>query len=155
MAGVTDRPFRTLCKYFGAGHAVSEMMTADKTLRMTKKVFIVQTLTVNWLQFRHKLRVLTQSNWPRQHVIRWQMARRLSISIWDVRKKSVTSLPVQHFYKTKIWWRVFLDAVVAAVDVPVTLKTRLGFKWSRKYFARGQSSRTIRYCGLGVAWPHT
>ncbi|EOB4181737.1 tRNA-dihydrouridine synthase, partial [Acinetobacter baumannii] len=28
MAGVTDRPFRTLCKYFGAGHAVSEMMTA-------------------------------------------------------------------------------------------------------------------------------
>ncbi len=26
MAGVTDRPFRTLCKYFGAGHAVSEMM---------------------------------------------------------------------------------------------------------------------------------
>jgi tRNA-dihydrouridine synthase B len=31
MAGVTDRPFRSLCKYFGAGHAVSEMMTADKT----------------------------------------------------------------------------------------------------------------------------
>ena len=40
MAGVTDRPFRSLCKYFGAGHAVSEMMTADKTLRMTKKKFI-------------------------------------------------------------------------------------------------------------------
>ena len=37
MAGVTDRPFRTLCKYFGAGHAVSEMMTSDQTLRMTKK----------------------------------------------------------------------------------------------------------------------
>ncbi len=51
MAGVTDRPFRTLCKYFGAGHAVSEMMTADKTLRMTKKVFIVQTLTVSGSNF--------------------------------------------------------------------------------------------------------
>ena len=37
MAGVTDRPFRTLCKKLGAGHAVSEMMTADKTLRMSKK----------------------------------------------------------------------------------------------------------------------
>ncbi len=37
MAGVTDRPFRSLCKYFGAGHAVSEMMTSDKTLRMSKK----------------------------------------------------------------------------------------------------------------------
>ena len=37
MAGVTDRPFRSLCKYFGAGHAVSEMMTSDQTLRMSKK----------------------------------------------------------------------------------------------------------------------
>lgn len=40
MAGVTDNPYRKLCKYFGAGHAVSEMMTADKTLRMSKKKFI-------------------------------------------------------------------------------------------------------------------
>ena len=37
MAGVTDRPFRTLCKHFGAGHAVSEMMTADATLYAQKK----------------------------------------------------------------------------------------------------------------------
>lgn len=37
MAGVTDRPFRTLCKHFGAGHAVSEMMAADKILNTRKK----------------------------------------------------------------------------------------------------------------------
>ncbi len=37
MAGVTDRPFRTLCKYFGAGHAVSEMMTADKNFADEQK----------------------------------------------------------------------------------------------------------------------
>ncbi len=54
MAGVTDRPFRTLCKYFGAGHAISEMMTADKTLRMSKKVCTELILTVNLLQFQHK-----------------------------------------------------------------------------------------------------
>lgn len=62
MAGVTDRPFRTLCKYFGAGHAVSEMMTADKTLRMTKKVFIVRILMENWLLSLRKSRVLTQNS---------------------------------------------------------------------------------------------
>src|SRR6218665_827441 len=32
MAGVTDRPFRQLCKALGAGYAVSEMITARKDL---------------------------------------------------------------------------------------------------------------------------
>ena len=32
MAGVTDRPFRTLCKRLGAGYAVSEMVTSKKEL---------------------------------------------------------------------------------------------------------------------------
>jgi tRNA-dihydrouridine synthase B len=32
MAGVTDRPFRQLCRAFGAGHAVSEMVTSRKEL---------------------------------------------------------------------------------------------------------------------------
>jgi tRNA-dihydrouridine synthase B len=32
MAGVTDRPFRTLCKKLGAGHAVSEMVTSQRSL---------------------------------------------------------------------------------------------------------------------------
>src|SRR4051812_23504171 len=32
MAGVTDRPFRQLCRAFGAGYAVSEMVTSRKDL---------------------------------------------------------------------------------------------------------------------------
>jgi tRNA-dihydrouridine synthase B len=32
MAGVTDRPFRTLCRKFGAGLAASEMLTSDPRL---------------------------------------------------------------------------------------------------------------------------
>src|SRR3954462_2095029 len=32
MAGVTDRPFRMLCKRLGAGYAVSEMVTSRKDL---------------------------------------------------------------------------------------------------------------------------
>jgi tRNA-dihydrouridine synthase B len=32
MAGVTDRPFRQLCRAFGAGHAVSEMVTSRRDL---------------------------------------------------------------------------------------------------------------------------
>ncbi|NLE06906.1 MAG: tRNA dihydrouridine synthase DusB, partial [Crenarchaeota archaeon] len=37
MAGVTDNPFRKLCKSFGAGHAVSEMIIADTALYARKK----------------------------------------------------------------------------------------------------------------------
>ncbi len=37
MAGVTDRPFRQLCRQFGAGHAVSEMVTSRKDLWHTLK----------------------------------------------------------------------------------------------------------------------
>lgn len=37
MAGVTDRPFRTLCRRFGAGHAVSEMVTSRKDLWQSLK----------------------------------------------------------------------------------------------------------------------
>ncbi|WP_308076129.1 tRNA dihydrouridine synthase, partial [Neisseria polysaccharea] len=37
MAGITDKPFRRLCRAFGAGWAVCEMLTSDPTLRNTKK----------------------------------------------------------------------------------------------------------------------
>ena len=37
MAGVTDRPFRQLCREFGAGHAVSEMVTSRPDLWNTLK----------------------------------------------------------------------------------------------------------------------
>ena len=37
MAGVTDRPFRQLCKRLGAGYAVSEMVASNPQLRGTDK----------------------------------------------------------------------------------------------------------------------
>src|SRR3974390_1802111 len=37
MAGVTDRPFRQLCKRQGAGYAVSEMVASNPRLRGTEK----------------------------------------------------------------------------------------------------------------------
>lgn len=37
MAGVTDRPFRIMCRNFGAGYAVSEMLSSRKNLRTSQK----------------------------------------------------------------------------------------------------------------------
>ena len=37
MAGVTDRPFRQLCRELGAGHVVSEMVSSESRLWHTNK----------------------------------------------------------------------------------------------------------------------
>ena len=37
MAGVTDRPFRALCRRFGAGLAISEMVSSRPELRGSRK----------------------------------------------------------------------------------------------------------------------
>ncbi|MDX1563739.1 MAG: tRNA-dihydrouridine synthase, partial [Gammaproteobacteria bacterium] len=37
MAGVTDKPFRQLCRRLGAGYAVSEMLASDPKLWHTQK----------------------------------------------------------------------------------------------------------------------
>jgi len=47
MAGVTDRPFRQLCRKLGAGMAVSEMITANKALWASKKSLLRANMKVN------------------------------------------------------------------------------------------------------------
>ena len=37
MAGVTDRPFRQICRQYGAGYTVSEMVASDTSLWTTNK----------------------------------------------------------------------------------------------------------------------
>ena len=40
MAGISDRPFRELCKQFGAGLAVSEMVASNPALRKHKRTLL-------------------------------------------------------------------------------------------------------------------
>lgn len=40
MAGISDRPFRELCKQFGAGLAVSEMVASNPALRHHKRTLL-------------------------------------------------------------------------------------------------------------------
>ena len=128
MAGVTDRPFRTLCKYFGAGHAVSEMMTSDQTLRMTKK-------SLYRANFDGELAPITAQiagSEPEQlaEAARYQVANGaqiVDINMGCPAKKVCNKLAGSALLKDEDLVARILDAVVAAVDVPVTLKTRLGF----------------------------
>jgi tRNA-dihydrouridine synthase B len=128
MAGVTDRPFRTLCKYFGAGHAVSEMMTADKTLRMSKK----SLYRANFDGELAPISAQIAGSDPEQlaEAARYQVANGaqiVDINMGCPAKKVCNKLAGSALLQDENLVARILDAVVAAVDVPVTLKTRLGF----------------------------
>ena len=128
MAGVTDRPFRSLCKYFGAGHAVSEMMTADKTLRMTKK----SLYRANFDGELAPISAQIAGSDPEQlaEAARYQVANGaqiVDINMGCPAKKVCNKLAGSALLQDEDLVARILDSVVAAVDVPVTLKTRLGF----------------------------
>lgn len=128
MAGVTDRPFRTLCKYFGAGHAISEMMTADKTLRMSKK----SLYRANFDGELAPISAQIAGSDPEQlaEAARYQVANGaqiVDINMGCPAKKVCNKLAGSALLQDEDLVARILDAVVAAVDVPVTLKTRLGF----------------------------
>lgn len=128
MTGVTDRPFRSLCKYFGAGHAVSEMMTADKTLRMTKK----SLYRANFDGELAPISAQIAGSDPEQlaEAARYQVengAQIVDINMGCPAKKVCNKLAGSALLQDEDLVARILDSVVAAVDVPVTLKTRLGF----------------------------
>ncbi len=128
MAGVTDRPFRTLCKYFGAGHAVSEMMTSDKTLRMSKK----SLYRANFDGELAPISAQIAGSDPQDlaEAARYQVANGaqiVDINMGCPAKKVCNKLAGSALLKDEDLVARILDAVVAAVDVPVTLKTRLGY----------------------------
>lgn len=128
MAGVTDRPFRTLCKYFGAGHAVSEMMTSDKTLRMSKK----SLYRANFDGEIAPISAQIAGSEPLElaEAARYQVANGaqiVDINMGCPARKVCNKLAGSALLQDEDLVARILDAVVAAVDVPVTLKTRLGF----------------------------
>ncbi|WP_410499394.1 tRNA dihydrouridine synthase DusB [Chitinibacter sp. S2-10] len=128
MAGVTDRPFRQLCKKFGAGHAVSEMMTADQSLRSAKK-------SLNRANFDGELAPISAQiagSDPAQlaQAARYQVANGaqiIDINMGCPVKKVCNKLAGSALLQDEKLVGEILDAVVDAVEVPVTLKTRLGF----------------------------
>jgi tRNA-dihydrouridine synthase B len=128
MAGVTDRPFRMLCKRFGAGHAVSEMITSDQSLRQSRK-------TLRRADFDGELAPISVqivgsdpaelAAAARNNVAHG--AQIIDINMGCPVKKVCNKLAGSALLQDEALVARILDAVVSAVDVPVTLKTRLGF----------------------------
>lgn len=137
MAGVTDRPFRTLCKYFGAGHAVSEMMTADATLYAQKKSFYRANFDGELAPI--SAQIAGSDPALLAEAARYQVANGaqiVDINMGCPAKKVCKKLAGSALLQDEDLVKRILETVVDAVDVPVTLKTRLGFAYGKENILR-------------------
>lgn len=128
MAGITDKPFRRLCREFGAGWAVCEMVTSDPELRHTKKTLHRS----NFVGENGTVAVQILGNVPQvmAEAARYNVelgAQVIDINMGCPAKKVCNVLAGSALMQDEVLVGKILEAVVQAVDVPVTLKTRLGW----------------------------
>ncbi|HEX6005279.1 MAG TPA: tRNA dihydrouridine synthase DusB [Burkholderiales bacterium] len=132
MAGVTDRPFRQLCKKMGAGLAVSEMVASnsllwgsEKTRRRANHEGEVEPVSVQIAGADPRM----MAEAARYNVD--QGAQIIDINMGCPAKKVCNVMAGSALLRDEPLVGHILDAVVAAVDVPVTLKIRTG--WDREH----------------------
>ncbi len=130
MAGVTDRPFRQLCKELGAGYAVSEMAASNPKLWQTEK----SSRRINHAGEMEPKAVQIAGADPTMlaDCARFNVERGaqiIDINMGCPVKKVCSSWCGSALLQNEKLVGQILDAIVAAVDVPVTLKFRTG--WDR------------------------
>jgi len=131
MAGVTDRPFRSLCKRMGAGMAVSEMVASNSLLWGSEKTIrrgnhdgevepkVIQIAGADPAMMAEAARYNVDKG-----------AGIIDINMGCPAKKICNVYAGSALLKDESLVAKIVDAVVKAVDVPVTLKIRTG--WDRQ-----------------------
>jgi tRNA-dihydrouridine synthase B len=132
MAGVTDRPFRQLCKSMGAGMAVSEMVSSnsllwgsEKTRRRANHEGEVDPISVQIAGADPAM----MAEAARYNVA--QGAQIIDINMGCPAKKICNVMAGSALLQDEPLVGKILDAVVRAVEVPVTLKIRTG--WDKQH----------------------
>ncbi len=128
MAGVTDKPFRLLCKRLGAGLCVSEMTTSDPRFWNTAKSrhrmdHVDEPAPISVQIAGTVAEVMAEA--ARYNVEHG--AQIIDINMGCPAKKVCNAWAGSALMRDEALVGRILDAVVNAVDVPVTLKIRTGW----------------------------
>jgi tRNA-dihydrouridine synthase B len=128
MAGVTDAPFRRLCRRFGAGMTTSEMTTADTGLWQTPKSRYRLDLDLD----AEPVAVQIAGSDPVQladaaRAVVARGAQIVDINMGCPARKVCNKAAGSALLRDEKLVAAILASVVAAVDVPVTLKIRTGW----------------------------
>jgi tRNA-dihydrouridine synthase B len=127
MAGVTDLPFRMLCRDLGAGYVVGEMLSSDPRLRGTRK----SELRRNHEGEAKPIAVQIAGSDPAwmAEAARYNVrhgAEIIDINMGCPAKKVCNKAAGSALLEDESLVQAILEATVDAVDVPVTLKIRTG-----------------------------
>jgi tRNA-dihydrouridine synthase B len=153
MAGVTDKPFRRLCRDFGAGYTVSEMLTSRPELWHTEK-------SAHRMDFDGEtglVGVQIAGSEPAEmaHAAQFNVAngaRIIDINMGCPAKKVCRRWAGSALLQDERLVTEILDAVVAAVDVPVTLKIRIG--WHKDHVNGVEIARIAERAGVSMLSVH-
>lgn len=153
MAGVTDRPFRQLCKQLGAGMAVSEMVSSnsllwgsEKTRRRANHDGEVEPKSVQ---------IAGADPQMMAHAARYNAdegAQIIDINMGCPAKKVCNVMAGSALLQHETLVAQILEAVVAAVDIPVTLKIRTG--WDKDHRNGVRIARIAEQSGIQALAVH-
>jgi len=128
MTGVTDRPFRTLVKRFGAGLTVTEMIASEAMVRETR-----QSLQKSaWCPTEDPVSMQLAGCEPTVMAEAAKLNEQRGAAIIDINmgcpvKKIVNGHAGSHLMRDLKLAGQLVEATVKAVSVPVTLKMRMGW----------------------------
>ncbi len=153
MAGVTDRPYRQLCRAHGAAYSVSEMLSCDLSLLRTAKT----KYRMNHTGEQRPVVAQIAGSDPEEMAAAAQHNVRNGAQIIDINmgcpakkvaRKSCGSALLE--FPERV--RDIIKATCEAVDVPVTLKTRLGLDHQRINIH--EIADIAQRCGISALFVH-
>lgn len=153
MAGVTDRPFRQLCKRYGAGLTVSEMLSSDTALYHSRKSR--QRLNFDGESAPRCVQIV--GNDPQQMALAASINAENGADIIDINmgcpaKKVCRKAAGSALLRDEALVQDILQQVVQAVDIPVTLKIRTG--WSPEQRNALRIAELAQDCGIAALTIH-
>ena len=128
MAGITDRPFRELCRQFGAGLAVSEMVSSIPHLQKHRR-----TLLKTDYRGESGIRSVQILGTNPEHMADAALLNQqrgadiIDINMGCPAKKVCSVAAGSALLRDEDLVKRILDAIILAVDIPVTLKIRTGW----------------------------
>ena len=153
MVGVTDRFFRQLCRSLGAGYAVSEMLAANPALRDTRN----SRMRGDFEGEVSPVAVQIAGSDPQwmADAARYNAdrgAQVIDINMGCPAKKVCNKLAGSALLSHPRQVRLILEAVVSAVELPVTLKIRTGPNPSERNGL--EIARLAQACGIKALAVH-
>jgi tRNA-dihydrouridine synthase B len=153
MSGVTDEPFRTVAHRHGAGLVVSEMVASEELVRsrpdMVRRATGAKTLSPFVIQLAGR-----EARWMGEGA---RLAQDLGADVIDINMgcpaRQVTGgLSGSALMRDLGHALTLIQATVAAVEVPVTLKMRLG--WDHGSLNAPELARRAEAAGVSLVTVH-